>query len=222
MSVIIVGGPACAGKSTFIKKNFADKTIIDLKDFQDKYLFLTYDNVVKSYEDCKNALITAIKEGKDVVLEHTLLRAIRREVYINAIKEVTDEDIIIYFFKPSLPHLLERVKLRTGKDGIGSAQVSIETLEVPTFDEGYSQIYIIKDDTVVEQVNPETAIKRFIASAVIGNDELTSKIFEELLENETENIPENFIELSSKYVEILDKIKNKETLIKTINSWIKQ
>lgn len=220
MSVIIVGGPAGAGKSTFIKEHFSDKTVIDLKDFQDKYRFLSYDNVVKSYEDCKEALVNAIKEGKDVVMEHTLLRAIRRDVYIKAIKEVTNDDIVIYFFKPSMNLLAKRIEHRSGASGERSARVSLETLEVPTYDEGYTKIYIIKDDDVIEQVKTEETIKQFLASVVTGDDELATKTFKSLLENEPENIPDNFLEFLSECVRTLKDAEEKNKVMELANSWI--
>ena len=36
MGIIIVAGPTCSGKSTFIKNNFPKHTKIDVFDFQQK------------------------------------------------------------------------------------------------------------------------------------------------------------------------------------------
>ena len=220
MSIIIVSGPACAGKSTFIKKTFPDRTIIDLKDFQDKYPVLTYENVAKSYDDCKKALITAIKEGKEVVLEHTLLREIRRKVYIDAIKEVTNDEIIIYCFKPSLELLVNRVEERCGKRGEADAKNSLNTLEIPTFAEGYSQIFIIKDDEIVEQIDCDAAIKKFVAATVTNDEETASKVFEAFLDNEPENVPNNFLEKIKSYATMIDEAENENKLEELATEWL--
>lgn len=144
MSIIIVAGPTCAGKSTFIKENFADREIVDLFDFQENIPFLNFESVVKSYEQCKDALIQKIKEGKLVVLEHTLLKAIRRKYYIDAIKEITDEPIEIYFLLPDREvyrQQLEERKQPTNDDFIDS---SYSILEIPTENEGYSKVTVIQ------------------------------------------------------------------------------
>jgi guanylate kinase len=219
LSIIIVGGPACAGKSTFIKKHFPDKTIIDLKSFQDQYPILTYEAVVKSYDDCREALVSAIKENKEVVLEHTLLRAIRRDAYIKAIREVTEDDIIIYFFKPSISQLKDRMASRLGFEDEENAIQTLNVLETPTFAEGYSKIYIIKDNNeIVEQLEAENAIKNFVIAVNDNDNETATKMFEGLLENEIENIPDDLLETISKYAKIVEDAEQSGALDEVINS----
>ena len=135
--ITIVMGPPCAGKSTFIKKNFPDAKVIDLFDYQ-KDCF-TKEDVWHSYEVCAEELQKAIKENEDVVLEHTLLRAIRRKYYIDKIREVTDEDINIVCIIPSQKVLKERCeKRKTSYNGS-----CLDILEKPKKKEGFSEITII-------------------------------------------------------------------------------
>ena len=101
MAVTIVMGPTCSGKSHLIKERFANAKVIDLYDFQGKG-FVTVESIWQSYVDCAEALKTAIKENKDVVLEHTLLKRIRREWYIEQIREVTMDDIKIICIVPTV------------------------------------------------------------------------------------------------------------------------
>lgn len=105
MAIKIVMGPSCAGKSTFIKETFPQATVIDSFNFQKD--FMSINEIMQSYIDCKDALISTIKEGKDVVLEHTLLKAKRRPMYIDAIREITDEPINIYVVMPDSDTYLE-------------------------------------------------------------------------------------------------------------------
>ena len=135
--ITIVMGPPCAGKSTFIKKNFPDAKVIDLFDYQ-KDCFTEAD-VWHSYEVCAAKLQKAIKENKEVVLEHTLLKAIRRKYYVDKIREVTDENINIVCLIPSAKVLKERCKKR--KTSYNS--MNLEILEKPKKKEGFSEITII-------------------------------------------------------------------------------
>ena len=143
MAIKIVMGPACAGKSHFIRETFPNSTVIDLWDFQKEQKHVTYESVMQSYIDTQEALINAIKEKKDVVLEHTLLRAIRREVYIKAIREVTDEPINIYVLVPSAENFKKFNELRNCPCDDQYIKAMFETLEIPTFEEGFDNIYII-------------------------------------------------------------------------------
>lgn len=142
MAIKIVMGPSCTGKSTFIKETFPNATVIDLFDFQKD--FMSVDEVMQSYIACKDALVSAIKENKDVVLEHTLLKSKRRPMYINAIKEVTDEPINVYVLIPDKEDYLEFSEKRNCNMSKETIDMMFDTLEIPTIEEGFNNIYIIK------------------------------------------------------------------------------
>ncbi len=137
--VVIVMGAPCSGKSTFIKDYFLERTVIDLLDFEkNRY---TIPEILKAYEECRDALVQAIKDGKQVVLEHTLLRQIRRSMYVDAIREVTDAPIHIYVMLPSEDKVKayckkERISVDLYYDNLG-------LLELPTKEEGFDKIYEI-------------------------------------------------------------------------------
>ena len=145
MQITFVIGPACAGKSTYIKNNFSDFKVIDLYDFQKDYAFLGYNECVESYEKCKDALIEAIKNNENVVMEHTLLKAIRRKVYIDAVKELGDYEIECICIKPSPEVLNKRRKLRNIKSKIEWDKEELDLLEIPTIEEGFSNVKLIEE-----------------------------------------------------------------------------
>lgn len=133
-------GPPCAGKSTFIKATFSDAIVIDLWDYQ-KDDFVTIENIMRSYEMAKKALIEAIKtNNKQIVFEHTLLKAKRRKPYIEAIREVSDDVINCYVLKPYMNEYRKRCKQRQ----VACQTDSYEILEMPTLSEGFDKIFIIK------------------------------------------------------------------------------
>lgn len=105
-----------------------------------------YDALLAANEDIKNDLVQAILEDKDVVMEHTLLRAIRREPYIKAIREVTDRDIDIYVVCPSLEQYEKNLKERD----VRPCEVieMLKVFEMPTKDEGYTHVYIVDENGI--------------------------------------------------------------------------
>lgn len=145
MKISIVMGIAGAGKSTYIKEHFEDIKVIDLFDFQEDINLFSTDDIMKSYEACRDALIEEIKKGNDVVLEHTLLKAKRRKMYIDAIREVTDAPIECILIYPKK----EELKRRKIKRNIFSCDehidAEISTLEIPKVEEGFSNVDIVID-----------------------------------------------------------------------------
>lgn len=145
MRITFVMGMACAGKSTYIKEHFPNTTVIDLYDFQKNKKFLGYDEIATSYEECKDAVLKAIKRGEDVVMEHTLLKAIRRKPYIDAIREITDAPIDIVLINPELHTLAARSQRRGSFSSESYLKSNLEILEIPTKEEGFENITIVED-----------------------------------------------------------------------------
>lgn len=143
MRIVFVMGIPASGKSTYIKDNFKDYKVIDLYDFQENSF--TFEDIWKSYMDCKDALIEAIKNGEDVVMEHTLLKGIRRKIYIDAIREITDEPIDIFLINPPLEILRERAKERKVYFDDEYILNQLNVLEIPTIDEGFRNVTIIEE-----------------------------------------------------------------------------
>ena len=138
----IVMGLPCAGKSTFIENNFEGIKKIDLYDYQTN--IMRQDEVWKSYEDVKDEIIKRIKNNEDFVVEHTLLKAIRRKYYIDAIREVTQEPIEIWLIKPNEEQYLKQCKMRDINHTSEDYKWYMDILEIPTIEEGFSKVHIIE------------------------------------------------------------------------------
>lgn len=141
MRVAIVAGPPCAGKSTFIKKEFPNAHVIDVFDFQTS--MMTPADVMESYLKCRDALIEALRTYDDVVLEHTLLKAKRRPMYIEAIRSVTDAPIDMYYLKPSTEEYCRRLMRRKCFRNDKDAEYMLNFGDIPIIEEGYNSVHII-------------------------------------------------------------------------------
>ena len=144
MSVIFVIGPAGVGKSTYIAEHFPEYKKVDLFDFQED--FMTVNRVWQSYLDCAEALKTALKENENVVLEHTLLKAHRRTMYIEAVREITDAPIDIYVILPDVKTTMER-RIARGFGFISekSTKEEIDMCDIPTKNDGFREIHVIRE-----------------------------------------------------------------------------
>lgn len=150
MSITFVMGIAGAGKSTYIKGKFPDCTVIDLYDFQKNGYVLNSgmsfeEQCLQSYYACRDAVVEAIKNGEDVVMEHTLLRAIRREMYVEAVKNVTDEPIDIIVINPPVDTIKERWSLRKLNPTDEEIKYNLSVLEIPTKEEGFRNITVVTE-----------------------------------------------------------------------------
>ena len=139
----IVMGPSCAGKSTYIKEHFPNTEVVDILDFQANLIVATEETVLKTYEEHLNKVKELLSQGKDVVIEHTLLKAKRRLWYIQQIREVYSGDIDIICIKPSEDLLAFRSQLRHIAQWY--TLLMLDELELPTFEEGYKNITIIEE-----------------------------------------------------------------------------
>ena len=144
MAIIFVSGPPCSGKSTFIEENFKNRKIIDLYDFQKDLLHITYETIWKSYVDCMEAIKTAIQNNEEIVVEHTLLKEIRRKYYIDEIRKITNEEIIIYFIIPTKEEYKNRVQQRKIRYSDETIEMYLETSEIPNESEGFFKVIIVK------------------------------------------------------------------------------
>lgn len=142
MKIIFVMGPSCAGKSTFIKKNFPDMKVLDLFEYEERIGF-SIPAIKEAYKQIEKDLVDCVKNNEDIIMEHTLLKAIRREVYIKAIKEVSDSPIIGYFLLPSDDEIKANAKKRRVKMSDSELKNVREILDIPSVEEGFSEIHIV-------------------------------------------------------------------------------
>ena len=140
--VNFVIGPACSGKTSFIKATFPDATIVDLWDYQKKYRAFNIETITETYLQTKEALEHALKENpeKQIVLEHTMLKAIRRMPYIETVKNMADVSINCYVMMPDY----DTYKFFCKERKIIPSSTEFCLLEIPSQEEGFDNIFIIK------------------------------------------------------------------------------
>ena len=143
MRVVFVIGPAGSGKSTFIKNNFPDAIVVDLWNYQ-RHCY-SIQGIIDSYLKTEEALKEAIKENintdNTVVLEHTLLRQIRRPQYIDAVKSLTDTPIEVFAMNPSQ----EEYKKRCNSSKKPFYSDYFKIYELPESEEGFGSVTIVKE-----------------------------------------------------------------------------
>lgn len=145
--IIFVIGPCCAGKSTFIKNNYKNSNVIDLYDFQKNINILNIDDIWNTYIKCKDELrklILSKDRTPNIILEHTLLKAERRKFYIDEIKKITKEPIIVYSIFPKDEEYKKRLIQRGFYDWKQQIKINKEIYEKPVSSEGFSEIHIIE------------------------------------------------------------------------------
>jgi predicted kinase len=149
MNIYFVIGLPASGKSTYIKNKFKNAKCFDLYDYQKDLTIITPNNVKESYMNCLKDIINEIKycqdnnKDEDIILEHTMLRKIRRDVYLQAIKEVTNAPISIIVLKPTFDTLKQRMIERNIYINDNQIEEDMKVLEIPTKEEGYEKVTIV-------------------------------------------------------------------------------
>lgn len=124
-----------SGKSTFyhkfLAKNFVRVNLDALKTRNQEKILI---------EDC-------IKQGKSFVVDNTNPTKEDRQRYIPLVK-AAGYKIIGYFMESKLKECIERNNLRQGKEKIPSIAIASTSnkLQLPTYDEGFDELYFVKND----------------------------------------------------------------------------
>ncbi len=170
--LIIVMGTAASGKTHFIKEHFSDmdykhisigeyqRSLKTEEELDSMNTFEYFDYLAYCNEKAKEDMVEALKSGENVILEHTLYKAKRRIVYIEAAREVTDEPIDIYVMQPGRDRLRENLKSYAHGDESALERMlgEMSQIEYPNPIEGYDKIYSITDDEIRESVVSEDLV----------------------------------------------------------------
>lgn len=141
--VVFVIGVAGSGKSTYIKKYYPDYKKIDLYDYQSHFMCVA--EVLKSYEDCKQDLIESMKICDKVVMEHTLLKKMRRTPYIDAVRETGEAKLTCVLINPSVEQIISN-RIARGLSGDKERVLDeLEVLEIPEDGDGFDEIVIVEN-----------------------------------------------------------------------------
>lgn len=109
----------------------------------------------------KADIVELVRQGKDVVAEQTFFRALRRIGYVEAIREVSRKiPIVIYVMMPSDEQLWQNCEKRAEDTGenpkYAYKQIKRELSEVfefPNPAEGFSRIYEVLDNRIIERID---------------------------------------------------------------------
>jgi predicted kinase len=135
MQAVIFIGVQASGKSTFYKERFADTHIrINLDMLKTRH----------REEILVNACLQA---HQSFVVDNTNPRVEDRQRYITPAKAAGFE-VIGYYFESKLTAILERNRLRPGKERIPETAIraAFNKLQVPILAEGFNKLYYVKID----------------------------------------------------------------------------
>ena len=160
-TVKFVIGAAASGKTTFIKNHFfEDKNtiILNVYDYQqaaykkvEKFGCISFMGKIECLKNANEAIlvdiIEALKENKNVVVEHTLYKTKRRIAYIDAIrKEIKDINIEVYVMCPT--DLVWGKYINKRKLNVSEIKAQKKEIEFPNPDEGFNKIYQVIDGDI--------------------------------------------------------------------------
>lgn len=134
-TLVIMMGIQGSGKSTFyhkfLAKDFVRVNLDTLKTRHQESLLI---------EEC-------IKQGKSFAIDNTNPTKYDRSRYIPLAK-ATGYKIIGYFMESKLKECIERNNLRQGQEKIPSNAIAATSnrLQMPSFDEGFDELYFVKND----------------------------------------------------------------------------
>lgn len=161
MTVIIVMGTAFSGKTHFIKENFPGYEILSIGEYQKAIKMAENANEYISLQEYKKMLqrandqikcdvVERLLQGKNVVMEHTLYKAMRRKEYLKAFWTVTNEPIDIYVMQPSDERLLKNIEAdeEQSAKGINWIKSQMRDIELPSISEGFAHVFLVSDEGV--------------------------------------------------------------------------
>lgn len=167
-TVTFVIGASSAGKSFFIGKNFQDRgyAILDVFDYQQRAWKLPTPERLSAWGSAYQAnkwleedIVGLVRQGNNVVVEQTFLRALRRIDCIDAIHKISRYiQCDVYVIMPSEEQLWKNCVKRCGdKEGAAEREFEsykrqvAETFEFPDPAEGFSRIFVVSDEGIIRQ-----------------------------------------------------------------------
>lgn len=210
MVIFVIGGNS-TGKSHFIRQNFKDSeyTVLDVYDCQQRiredkrfHGLSEWEKMFQANELLKTDIVNLVRQGKDVVVEQTFFRALRRIGYVEAVREVSRKiPIVIYVMMPSDEQLWQNCAKRAEDTGANPKYVYerikrelSEIFEFPNPAEGFSRIYEVSDAGITERMDEpdwtriEQAQKELLSEAEERQNKKEERKRQEKLIQEMEHI----------------------------------
>ena len=165
MALNIVIGVSGSGRTHFIEHNFSSWKHFSVGDYQRKLpeeagnpefmdFFAQKLLIIKANEQIQADVIDALKQGDDVVLEHTWYKAKRRIAYMEEFRKLTDDPINIYVVMPSEEQFRNNLICSSKHDETDFNRLwkEMAAIEMPNIAEGYNKIFIVRDEIVEELI----------------------------------------------------------------------
>ena len=134
-TMVIMMGIQGSGKSTFYQKYLADS-----------FVRINLDTLKTRHQE--NLLISeCIKNGKNFAIDNTNPTRADRQRYI-PLAQYAGYKVIGYFMESKLKTCIERNNQRTGTARIPATAIAATSnkLQMPSYDEGFDEIYFVKND----------------------------------------------------------------------------
>lgn len=160
-TVKFVIGAAASGKTTFIKNHFSEDNntiILNVYDYQqatykkmEEFGCISFMEEIECLKNANEAIlvdiIEALKEKKNVVVEHTLYKTKRRIAYIDAIrKAIKNINIEVYVMCPTDSVWEKYINKR--KLNVSKIKAQKNEIEFPNPVEGFNKIYQVIDGDI--------------------------------------------------------------------------
>lgn len=160
--VIVVIGANFTGKSFFIERAFKESgyTILNVRNYQlrtereKEFQWLSpRGQIYQANELLKSDVVELVRQGKDVVVEQTFFRALRRIDLLEAVRKAAPKvPVEAYVMTPSDERLRENCAIRAAGDSAEAERYfrqiksQIEaSFEFPNPAEGFSRIYAVSE-----------------------------------------------------------------------------
>lgn len=134
-TLVILMGIQGSGKSTFYRKHLADR-----------YVRVNLDTLKTRHQE-KLLIAECVQKGISFAVDNTNPTKADRQRYI-PLAQQEGYRIVGYFMESKLQPCIMRNNLRTGAAKIPAAAIAATSnkLQLPSFDEGFDELYFVKND----------------------------------------------------------------------------
>ena len=156
--IIFVIGVLASGKSSFIKKNYPSRKykILNIKNYQTRLKDKENHGAMLSGEKHMQILMNAqrmilddairfLRQERDVVVEHTLFKSVRRKEYIDIIRKSVDTTIEVYVMQPPMEQWKRDIEARQLDPAVIK---QTDEFEFPDASEGFDAVFKVTGNEV--------------------------------------------------------------------------
>ena len=142
--IVFVMGLPFYGKSHYIKVHFSDYKVLDIFDYQKDYPIDIY-HTLSSYYQLACELCKSLKDNDHIVIEHTLVKAKRRKMFIDIIQELIGQKPRAIFLKPNFESY-NKNRVSRGEKPVTKDDYYFyfDQMEIPQVEEGFESVEIVE------------------------------------------------------------------------------